>query len=166
MRPFCFNPVHLFYCSPILFFHSVWSISMLPGLWASSFGAVFNSQIEIYSLFFFRKDLRNFHEAAKTMKNKANGQFVTMKPRTATVAARFNDSLHNLLGRQLRILHEQKLFSLGSRVRPFRLKNFLFIFLIFHLFSLQIFAVSLRCETIEIMPFFRLQAKWNFRFRS
>jgi myosin-15 len=44
------------------------------------------------------QDLRNFHEAAKTMKNKANGQFVTMKPRTATVAARFNDSLHNLLG--------------------------------------------------------------------
>jgi hypothetical protein len=63
------------------------------------------------SVFFFRKDLRNFHEAAKTMKNKANGQFVTMKPRTATVAARFNDSLHNLLGRQLRILHEQELYS-------------------------------------------------------
>ena len=48
--------------------------------------------------FVFGQDLRNFHEAAKTMKNKANGQFVTMKPRTATVAARFNDSLHNLLG--------------------------------------------------------------------
>jgi hypothetical protein len=46
------------------------------------------------------------------MKNKANGQFVTMKPRTATVAARFNDSLHNLLGRQLRINVSKKLFSL------------------------------------------------------
>merc|ERR1719334_1517720 len=43
------------------------------------------------------QDLRNFHEASKTM-NKPNGQFVTMKPRTATVAARFHDSLHNLLG--------------------------------------------------------------------
>ncbi len=31
-------------------------------------------------------------------------------------------------------------------------------------FSLQIFAVSLRCETSEIMPFFRFQAKRNFRF--
>ena len=44
------------------------------------------------------QDLRNFHEASKTM-NKPNGQFVTMKPRTATVAARFHDSLHNLLGK-------------------------------------------------------------------
>ena len=43
------------------------------------------------------QDLRNFHEASKTL-NKPNGQFVTMKPRTATVAARFHDSLHNLLG--------------------------------------------------------------------
>ena len=43
------------------------------------------------------QDLRNFHDASKTM-NKPNGQFVTMKPRTATVAARFHDSLHNLLG--------------------------------------------------------------------
>ena len=46
------------------------------------------------------QDLRNFHEASKTM-NKPNGQFVTMKPRTATVAARFHDSLHNLLGKYL-----------------------------------------------------------------
>ncbi len=29
---------------------------------------------------------------------------------------------------------------------------------------LQIFAVSLRCETIKSMPFFRFQAKRNFRF--
>merc|ERR1719225_2226900 len=43
------------------------------------------------------QDLRNFHEASKTL-NKPNGQFVTMKPRTATVAARFHDSLHTLLG--------------------------------------------------------------------
>ena len=42
------------------------------------------------------QDLRNFHEASKTL-NKPNGQFVTMKPRTATVAARFHDSLSNLL---------------------------------------------------------------------
>ncbi|XP_049851037.1 unconventional myosin-XV isoform X4 [Schistocerca gregaria] len=40
--------------------------------------------------------LRSSHEAAKTI-NKANGRFVTMKPRTPTVAARFHDSLQHLL---------------------------------------------------------------------
>ncbi|XP_013792758.1 unconventional myosin-XV-like, partial [Limulus polyphemus] len=41
-------------------------------------------------------DLRKTKEAAKTI-NKSNGRFVTMKPRTPTVAARFHDSLHSLL---------------------------------------------------------------------
>lgn len=40
--------------------------------------------------------VRSSHEAAKTI-NKANGRFVTMKPRTPTVAARFHDSLQHLL---------------------------------------------------------------------
>jgi len=40
--------------------------------------------------------LRNHFEASKTL-NKANGRFVTMKPRTPTVAARFHDSLQQLL---------------------------------------------------------------------
>lgn len=40
--------------------------------------------------------LRNNYEASKTL-NKANGRFVTMKPRTPTVAARFHDSLQQLL---------------------------------------------------------------------
>ncbi|XP_050539166.1 unconventional myosin-XV isoform X10 [Daktulosphaira vitifoliae] len=40
--------------------------------------------------------LRNSFEASKTL-NKANGRFVTMKPRTPTVAARFHDSLQQLL---------------------------------------------------------------------
>ncbi|CAH0384305.1 unnamed protein product [Bemisia tabaci] len=40
--------------------------------------------------------MRNTHEASKTL-NKANGRFVTMKPRTPTVAARFHDSLQHLL---------------------------------------------------------------------
>ncbi|XP_060860512.1 unconventional myosin-XV isoform X5 [Metopolophium dirhodum] len=40
--------------------------------------------------------LRNNFEASKTL-NKANGRFVTMKPRTPTVAARFHDSLQQLL---------------------------------------------------------------------
>ena len=41
-------------------------------------------------------DLRNFHEASKTL-NRPNGQFVTMKPRAPTVAARFNEALQQLL---------------------------------------------------------------------
>ncbi|CAG2054867.1 unnamed protein product, partial [Timema podura] len=40
--------------------------------------------------------VRSSHEAVKTI-NKANGRFVTMKPRTPTVAARFHDSLQQLL---------------------------------------------------------------------
>lgn len=40
--------------------------------------------------------LRNTYETSKTL-NKANGRFVTMKPRTPTVAARFHDSLQQLL---------------------------------------------------------------------
>ena len=36
------------------------------------------------------------HDSVKTV-NKGDGRFVTMKPRTATVAARFHDSLHALL---------------------------------------------------------------------
>lgn len=40
--------------------------------------------------------LRNNYETSKTL-NKANGRFVTMKPRTPTVAARFHDSLQQLL---------------------------------------------------------------------
>ena len=41
-------------------------------------------------------DLRNFHEAGKTV-NKPNGQFITVKPRTPTVAARFHDSLNQVI---------------------------------------------------------------------
>ncbi|XP_054281634.1 unconventional myosin-XV-like isoform X2 [Macrosteles quadrilineatus] len=40
--------------------------------------------------------VRSSHEANKTL-NKSNGRFVTMKPRTPTVAARFHDSLQQLL---------------------------------------------------------------------
>lgn len=42
------------------------------------------------------QSVRSHHETAKTI-NKANGRFVTMKPRTPTVAARFHDSLQQLL---------------------------------------------------------------------
>ena len=45
-------------------------------------------------------DLRNFHEAGKTI-NKPNGQFITVKPRTPTVAARFHDSLNQVKQRNL-----------------------------------------------------------------
>nr|XP_049699745.1 unconventional myosin-XV [Helicoverpa armigera] len=41
--------------------------------------------------------LRAQHDANKTLPRGANGRFVTMKPRTPTVAARFSDSLHQLL---------------------------------------------------------------------
>jgi hypothetical protein len=44
------------------------------------------------------------------------------------------------------------------------LRFFRSISFISHSFSLQIFAVSLRCESSEIMPFFRFQVKQNFRF--
>lgn len=42
-------------------------------------------------------DLHNLNETARVM-HKPNGQFITMKPRTPTVAARFQDSLQQLLG--------------------------------------------------------------------
>ncbi len=42
-------------------------------------------------------DLHNLNETTRTLHNRANGQFVTMKPRTPTVSARFQDSLHSLL---------------------------------------------------------------------
>ena len=42
-------------------------------------------------------DLHNLNETARIM-HKPNGQFITMKPRTPTVAARFQESLHQLLG--------------------------------------------------------------------
>ena len=58
-------------------------------------GLLISSREKMISKMF--QDLRNFHESSKTL-NKPNGQFVTMKPRTATVAARFHDSLHTLLG--------------------------------------------------------------------
>ncbi|KAG7302890.1 hypothetical protein JYU34_012876 [Plutella xylostella] len=41
--------------------------------------------------------LRVQHDANKTLPRGANGRFVTMKPRTPTVAARFSDSLYQLL---------------------------------------------------------------------
>lgn len=41
--------------------------------------------------------LRAQHDTNKTLPRGANGRFVTMKPRTPTVAARFSDSLHQLL---------------------------------------------------------------------
>lgn len=40
--------------------------------------------------------VRSSQETNKTL-NKSNGRFVTMKPRTPTVAARFHDSLQNLM---------------------------------------------------------------------
>lgn len=42
-------------------------------------------------------DLHNLNETARTM-HKPNGQFITMKPRTPTVSARFQESLGQLLG--------------------------------------------------------------------
>ncbi|KAF4520564.1 hypothetical protein B566_EDAN011117 [Ephemera danica] len=53
-----------------------------------------NSKIPMVSRMF--QALRTHQEATKTL-NKANGRFVTMKPRTPTVAARFHDSLQQLL---------------------------------------------------------------------
>ncbi|PNF27702.1 hypothetical protein B7P43_G13754 [Cryptotermes secundus] len=53
-----------------------------------------SSKILMVSKMFQR--VRSSHETAKTI-NKANGRFVTMKPRTPTVAARFHDSLQQLL---------------------------------------------------------------------
>ena len=42
-------------------------------------------------------DLHNLNETARTM-HKPNGQFITMKPRTPTVSARFQESLGQLMG--------------------------------------------------------------------
>ena len=42
------------------------------------------------------QDMKRVHESNKTI-NKGDGRFITMKPRTATVAARFHDSLQALL---------------------------------------------------------------------
>ncbi|XP_018402219.1 PREDICTED: unconventional myosin-XV [Cyphomyrmex costatus] len=53
-----------------------------------------SSKISMVSKMF--QHVRNTHEANKTM-NKPNGRFVTMKPRTPTVSARFHDSLQQLL---------------------------------------------------------------------
>jgi hypothetical protein len=58
-------------------------------------------------------------------------------------------------------------FFLGQAIFRFiyvSLGFFRFFSLISRSFSLQIVAVSLRCETRKIMPFFRFQAKRNFRF--
>lgn len=53
-----------------------------------------SSKIKLISSMF--ENFRNIYESTKTI-NKANGRFVTMKPRTPTVAARFHDSLQQLL---------------------------------------------------------------------
>ncbi|XP_023316209.1 unconventional myosin-XV isoform X2 [Trichogramma pretiosum] len=53
-----------------------------------------SSKIPMVSKMF--QHVRNSHEANKTI-NKPNGRFVTMKPRTPTVSARFHDSLQQLL---------------------------------------------------------------------
>ena len=42
------------------------------------------------------QDLKRTHDSGKTI-SKGDGRFITMKPRTATVAARFHDSLQSLL---------------------------------------------------------------------
>nr|XP_050849060.1 unconventional myosin-XV isoform X2 [Vespula vulgaris] len=53
-----------------------------------------SSKISMVSKMF--QHVRTTHEANKTV-NKPNGRFVTMKPRTPTVSARFHDSLQQLL---------------------------------------------------------------------
>lgn len=42
------------------------------------------------------QNLRNYNEAGKTY-NRSDGRFITMKPRSPTVSARFQDSLNSLL---------------------------------------------------------------------
>lgn len=42
------------------------------------------------------QEMKKSHESSKVL-NRGDGRFVTMKPRTATVAARFHDSLQALL---------------------------------------------------------------------
>ena len=64
-------------------------------------GLLISSKDKMISKMFL--DLRNFHEASKTLNRtgfgqmNGNGQFITMKPRAPTVAARFHDSLTQLL---------------------------------------------------------------------
>ncbi|EFX88395.1 hypothetical protein DAPPUDRAFT_191611 [Daphnia pulex] len=53
-----------------------------------------SSRIQMLSRMF--QDMKKAHESSK-MLNRGDGRFVTMKPRTATVAARFHDSLQALL---------------------------------------------------------------------
>ena len=53
-----------------------------------------SSRISMISRMF--QDMKKAHESGK-MVSKGDGRFVTMKPRTATVAARFHDSLQALL---------------------------------------------------------------------
>lgn len=43
------------------------------------------------------QDMKKAHHAWSQMLNRGDERFVTMKPRTATVAARFQDSLQALL---------------------------------------------------------------------
>ena len=61
-------------------------------------------------------DLHNLNETARVM-HKPNGQFITMKPRTPTVAARFQESLSQLLGKvqslYIRTVSSQLLLSKG-----------------------------------------------------
>ena len=56
--------------------------------------SVFFSLFQMISRMF--QDMKRAHESGKTV-NKGDGRFITMKPRTATVAARFHDSLQALL---------------------------------------------------------------------
>ena len=64
-------------------------------------GLLIGSRDKVISKMF--QDLRNFQEASRTMNGGGGGggggggHLVTMKPRTPTVAARFQDSLHQLL---------------------------------------------------------------------
>ena len=76
-------------------------------------GLLISSKDKLISKMFL--DLRNFHEASKTL-NRPNGQFVTMKPRAPTVAARFNDALQQLLSTvsQSRLLMKVKVYIIFS----------------------------------------------------
>lgn len=53
-----------------------------------------SSRIQMLSRMF--QEMKKSHESSKVL-NRGDGRFVTMKPRTATVAARFHDSLQALL---------------------------------------------------------------------
>lgn len=58
--------------------------------------------------------LRNTYETSKTL-NKANGRFVTMKPRTPTVAARFHDSLQQLLESMSKLVYSHSFYAWNLR---------------------------------------------------